>query len=80
MMRPDPGYGNGSISTAYTTLNTALVAPMPSANDKMAVSANPGRFHSSRHAYRKSDISDSIGPPRRNWPSPYSFAPRIYPV
>ena len=32
------------------TLNTALVAPTPSASDSTAVSVNPGRRRSSRAA------------------------------
>src|ERR1700752_5041552 len=31
------------------TLKTAVVAPMPSANERMAVSANPGRLLHSRY-------------------------------
>src|SRR5262245_15075393 len=44
------------------TLNTALVAPMPSASDMTAVMANPGRCRSSRRAYRKSEMKDCMSP------------------
>src|SRR6516162_1417325 len=36
------------------TLKTAVVAPMPSANETMAVSASPGRFLHSRQENRRS--------------------------
>jgi hypothetical protein len=36
-------YGKGFISAAETTLNTAVVAPMPSAKEMIAVDVNAGR-------------------------------------
>src|SRR6266702_8295131 len=42
------------------TLNTALVAPMPRARERMAVMVKPGRLRSSRPAKSKSDSNDCI--------------------
>src|SRR5882762_10183061 len=42
------------------TLNTALVAPMPRARERMAVRVKPGRLRSSRPAKSKSDSKDCI--------------------
>ena len=38
----DCGNGNGSSRTAFTTVNNAVVAPMPNASVRIAVTANPG--------------------------------------
>ncbi len=46
--------GNGRSSTPFTTLNTALVAPIPIASVATAVSVNTGVFPSVRTAYRTS--------------------------
>ena len=40
--RSDCGYGNGVRSTPCTTLNTAVVAPIPSASVRRATAVNPG--------------------------------------
>ena len=48
---PRPGYGSGFSSTALTTLNTAVLAPMPSAMMAMASTAKPGlRRNAVRHS------------------------------
>jgi hypothetical protein len=41
-MRSGSGYGSGRSTTALTTLKMAVVAPMPSASVRIAVSANEG--------------------------------------
>jgi hypothetical protein len=48
------GYGNGRSKTASTTLNTAVVAPMPSASVKVAVTANIGRERQRRTLCKRS--------------------------
>ena len=42
---------------AYTTLKTAVVAPMPSAREITAVKVNPGILMSCRTVYRRSCIT-----------------------
>jgi hypothetical protein len=41
-MRAGSRYGSGVRTTALTTLNIAVVAPMPSATVRIAVAAKPG--------------------------------------
>jgi CubicO group peptidase (beta-lactamase class C family) len=50
----DSTYGSGFSSTAYTTENTAVFAPMPSASATIALIANTGDRRSVRSAYRTS--------------------------
>src|SRR5688500_2809587 len=52
--RPGSGYGRGLRSTALTTLNTVVFAPMPSASDATATKVKPGDRRRSRSAYRTS--------------------------
>src|SRR6266566_2894320 len=40
--RSESGYGRGRSSTAFTTLNTAVFAPIPRARVSTAVVVNPG--------------------------------------
>ena len=44
----DSRYASGLSSTASITENIAVVAPMPSASDKIATAANPGLFRNCR--------------------------------
>jgi hypothetical protein len=41
-IRSAPGYGSGFNSTLFTTLNTAVFAPIPSAMIAIASKAKPG--------------------------------------
>src|SRR5215469_5722840 len=52
--------GSGLSSTALTTLNIAVVTPMPSAIVTTATVANPGLLLSLRSAYRKSWVNEFI--------------------
>ena len=47
-MRSGSLYGYGFIRTPYTTLKTAVVAPMPRDSESMAVRAKPGLFRNCR--------------------------------
>src|SRR5688572_1290668 len=49
-------YGRGFSSAPLMIENTDVVAPMPTASDTMAISANPGCRRSWRDAKRKSEI------------------------
>ena len=49
-MRSAPGYGSGLSSTPFTTENTAVLAPIPSAMMTMASAAKPGLRRSARAA------------------------------
>ncbi len=42
--------GSGRSSTPFTTLNTALLAPMPNASANTAASAKPGLLRRTRSA------------------------------
>jgi hypothetical protein len=48
------GYGSGLTTTAYMTLNNAVVAPMPSARVRTATSVNWGAARIVRTAYATS--------------------------
>src|SRR6478672_4815780 len=56
------GYGNGFSSTPSTTLNTAVVAPIPIASVSSATSVNSGLRRRPRTAWRASRASESITP------------------
>src|ERR1700736_3955180 len=47
-------YGYGSSKMPYTTLNIAVVAPMPNIRDRMAVMTKPGDLRNWRKAKRRS--------------------------
>ena len=47
------GYGSGLISTPYTTLKIAVVAPIPSASVNTAAAVKPGWRRRPRTAWRK---------------------------
>ena len=49
----ESGKGNGSSSTALTTLKSVVVAPMPSARVSAAVAANPGARPSRRKPWNR---------------------------
>src|ERR1044072_6050905 len=59
-IRSESGKFSGRNNTEFTTVNIAVVAPMPSARVEMAMSKNPGRFRKLRTPYRMSLISVSI--------------------
>src|SRR5690349_8803588 len=59
------GYGKGSKSVASTTVNIAVVAPIPSAIVVTAVKVNPGDFQSWRRANLRSFMS--FGAQCLNW-------------
>lgn len=61
--RPGSRNGSGRRSNAFTTLKTAVLAPIPSARVTTAISENPGLFINIRAPYRKSCQMDSIGSP-----------------
>jgi len=48
--RSDDAYGSGLNRTALTTVKIAVLAPMPSANVRMAAAATAGRLRISRSA------------------------------
>ncbi len=48
--RSASGYGSGRRTTALSTVNTAVLAPMPSASVRIATAANPGARASARSA------------------------------
>lgn len=45
--------GNGLSSTALSTENNAVLAPIPMARESTTTAANPGLFHKPRAAYRR---------------------------
>jgi hypothetical protein len=47
-------YGSGLSKTAFTTLNIAVFAPIPSASVSTAIAVTPGRFNSIRKPKWKS--------------------------
>ena len=51
---PDRRTGSGRSSTPFTTVKTAVLAPIPSASVRMAMTAKPGCRRSMRSAYRTS--------------------------
>src|SRR6516165_12230076 len=53
--RPESGYGRGRSSTAFTTLNTAVFAPMAIARVKTATAVKLGFFRDCRSPYPQSD-------------------------
>ncbi len=52
--RPASSYGSGRTRTSYATLNTAVVAPIPSASVTTTTAAKPGERPNERRAYRTS--------------------------
>ncbi len=54
------GYGRGLMRTLFTTLNTAVLAPIPMASVRITVIANPGEFLRRRSESFPSASSDSI--------------------
>src|SRR5262245_42089141 len=60
-MRSGSGYGNGFRSTVLTTENTAVVAPMPSANAASAAKLNARCCPSIRSEYLRSWTKRSMG-------------------
>jgi len=58
-MQPDVGESRrlgvrqGFISSAWTTLNMAVLAPMPMASDRTTAALRPGLLRSMRRAYQK---------------------------
>src|SRR5208282_5229229 len=59
-------YGSGRTSAAYTMLNIAVFAPMPSANVRTLTAVNPGFFRSMRTAKRSSSVISASAALRRN--------------
>src|SRR6185437_9174801 len=57
------GYGKGFSSTPSTTLKTAVLAPMPRANVRMATEVNIGERISLRRTCLSCPLNDPIGPP-----------------
>src|SRR6266513_1635211 len=69
------GYGKGFSSTPFTTENSAVFAPMPSASVRIATAVNPGDFVIILTPNRKSCIS------RSSDPQPHTpAAPRVPPL
>src|SRR5882762_8121641 len=56
------GYGSGFSNTPFTTENSAVFAPIPSASVRIATAANPGDFAIILTPKRKSCISRSSNP------------------
>src|SRR4029079_19675422 len=54
--RDGSAYGNGRNNTPFTTVNTAVVAPIPSASVASAASVNTGFFRSVRIANEMSCV------------------------
>ena len=63
-MRSDSGTGSGRSRTELTIVKMAVFAPMQIANVKIAVTANPGSFHSRLKANWMSRINAKRG---YNW-------------
>ena len=59
-------YGNGRNRTVFTTLKIAVVAPIPSASVRIAVSANAGFLRSVRPANARSLANVCMAIPSRN--------------
>jgi len=55
--RSAAGNGNGRIKTQFTTLKMAVLAPIPSARERIATAVNPGLLFSSRNANRMSLVA-----------------------
>ena len=53
-IRSGPGKASGLSKTAFTTLKTGVLAPIPSAMTATASSVKPGFFHNDRNANLKS--------------------------
>jgi hypothetical protein len=47
-IRSGSGNRNGRNNTEFTTVNIAVVAPIPSASVEIAITRNPGRFRKLR--------------------------------
>src|SRR5580692_7789518 len=52
--RSGSGYGSGFNKTPFTTENSDVFAPIPSASVNTAIAVNPGFFSKSRNPYRTS--------------------------
>src|SRR5580704_5184955 len=52
--RSGSGYGRGFNKTPFTTENSAVFAPIPSASVNTAIAVNPGFFNKTRNPYRTS--------------------------
>src|SRR5580704_7088901 len=52
--RSGSGYGSGFSNTPFTTENSAVFAPIPSASVSTAIAVNPGFFSRTRNPYRTS--------------------------
>jgi len=57
--------GTGRNNMAFTTLNAAVLAPMPMATMSTAVAVKAGAWTNWRAEYFRSRMNDSIGFPRR---------------
>ena len=60
--RPASGNGRGLSSITFTSVKTAVVAPMPNASEMTATAVNAGDFRNDLSAYRPSCAAASIQP------------------